>query len=118
MSIIMSYNDFLNEELNVKKALAGIALGTGLLIGGNSVSPLINKNNIEKTIEVNTEIAVHNLLKCNYKYDGYDFDNDNVLSLYFVKTNKIVILNCTPNKKWGKNGNFIDFIIKNSTLKR
>jgi hypothetical protein len=30
---VLSYEDFVNEEINLKKALAGAALGAGLMFG-------------------------------------------------------------------------------------
>lgn len=44
MRKIKNYEDFTNEELNLKKALAGAALGAGLAIS----NPSISQTNLDK----------------------------------------------------------------------
>ena len=124
MKNVKTYNEFVNEELNFKKALAGAALGAGLLMGSPlSASDQPLKSNIptEQTISekeiVETRIAVSNLIKCDYKYTGYDLNSDGSTTIYFNKKNNTVILNCESNKKWNGKDNYIKFIIKNSILK-
>ena len=49
MNKIKSYSDFCNEEINIKKTLAGLALGTSLAFGNPSVGNTQISKNIENT---------------------------------------------------------------------
>ena len=123
MKNIISYNEFLNEELNLRKTLGGAALGAGLLFGSPASSVPIPKPGMEQTItqeekiDVDTRIAVSNLIKCDYKYDGYDLNSDGNTTIYFNKKNVSVVLNCITKKKWNGKDSFVKFIIKNSILR-
>ena len=120
MKTVQTYEEFLNEG-KFGKGLATVALGAGLLMGNPGASAIDNKPGIEQTIPINEEIktnvAVNNLIKCDYKYNGYDMNNDGSTTLYFNKGDNSVILDCISNTKWNGNGSFINFITKNSILK-
>ena len=55
MKKIKNYQDFTNEEINLKKTLAGAALGASLAIGNPSFATTdIKKNQTDKTVEVDS----------------------------------------------------------------
>ena len=119
MKTIQTYDEFLNEG-KFGRALAGAALGAGLLMGSPAMGQTNQKIGTEQTISkevVETKVAVSNLVNCDYKYDGYDMNSDGTTSIYFTKDNTNVVLDCTLKQKWNGKNDFIKFIIKNSILK-
>ena len=55
MRNIKNYEDFISEEINLKKTLAGAALGASLAIGNPSFATTdIKKNQTDKTVEVDS----------------------------------------------------------------
>ena len=55
MRNIKNYEDFISEEINLKKALAGAALGASLAINNPSFATTdIKKNQTDKTVEVDS----------------------------------------------------------------
>ena len=67
MKTIKKYEDFINEEINIKKALAGAALGASLLGGMSSCkkSDIKPSNPIEQNtpdIKVDIKININNCI--------------------------------------------------------
>jgi len=92
---VLSYEDFVNEEINLKKALAGAALGAGLMFG--------NPTDATAQQPVQTEVSIDSI----YDYSKV-FEVDSLLKKSDIKTkitsqiynslSGIRILTNTPDK--------------------
>ena len=83
MNKIKSYSDFCNEEINIKKTLAGLALGTSLAFG----NPSVGNTQISKNIE-NTQSKKSEEVKdfSNYRYS---LKTDQKFGFNFYKTRNL-----------------------------
>jgi len=54
MNKIKTYEDFVNEEINLRKAAAGLALGAGLTFGSPVVGQTTNKEEKDDEVEIPT----------------------------------------------------------------